>query len=222
MRNVFLAALLLVVFPLAPFVIMGCVARSEVVDELSKSHAETAAHAANTAAALARTTEIVANNTALINKANETLANLAKVQANIAHEIGSAQAPAADKISTIADMNIEITKVHEQKANANAGQTQGLANNASQHAANALDLSDVPSGPQVNFTKMVTDAATGNWTEVIMGIVLLGAGTYGEKKRRESNRNKQAAEYNANLVDEVADLEPDVARKVAKAKKRNV
>ena len=220
MKNALLILLLLLVFPAAPFVMLGCVARSQVVDDLSKSHAETAAHVANNSEALAKTAELVANNTALINKANETISNLAKVQANIAHEIGSAQAPAADKISTIADMNIEITKVHENRANANAGQAHGLADKSSQHAANALDLSDVPSGPQVNLTKLVTDAATGNWTEVVLGIVIAGAGIYGEKKRRESNKLKQVADYNAQLADEVADLEPTRAREVLKVKRK--
>ncbi len=220
MKNALLILLLLLVFPAAPFVMLGCVARSQVVDDLSKSHAETAAHVANNSEALAKTAELVANNTALINKANETISNLAKVQANIAHEIGSAQAPAADKISTIADMNIEITKVHENRANANAGQAHGLADKSSQHAANALDLSDVPSGPQVNLTKLVTDAATGNWTELGLGIISTALLYFGVKQNNKAKQNDQMAKRNFSLAEEMRDLEPTIAREVFKARKQ--
>ena len=225
MKNALLALLLLAIFPIAPFIIMGCYATPEAVDELKKSHAETAAKVANTADALVTTAELVANNTALINKANETLSNLAKVQANIAHELNSAQAHVADKLATIADMNIEITKVHEQKANSNTGKAQSNANAAGQHAANALDLSDVPSGPQVNIGNMVTDAAnkaiSGDWVG-LAGLAitsLIGAGATVHQNRK-AKRFKRDADLNAQLADEVADLEPTKAREVLKVKRK--
>jgi hypothetical protein len=39
-------------------------------------------------------------------------------------------------------------------------------------------------------------------------------------QQKQIKKHRQRADYNSALVDEVAELEPEVARKVAKAKKQ--
>jgi hypothetical protein len=162
MGNYILAVLLLVVFPSAPFVMMGCVATSSYVDELAKKQADTA----------------------------DILARIAELHADLAEELQSLQAKTARKMAFAAQTN----------------------------ADEAIDLSNESSG--VDVSSVANKAITGDWVG-LMGIIvssLLGGGGL-LYQQKQIKKHKQRADYNASLVDEVAELEPEVARKVAKAKK---
>jgi hypothetical protein len=162
MKNAILAILLLGIFPLAPFVMLGCVATSRHVDNLTQKQADTA----------------------------DILANLADLHADLAEELQSMQAATARKTAFYAKQN----------------------------ADEAIDLSNESSG--VNIAPIVKGALSGNWIEVIMGLATTAGLAFGAQQNRKAKRFQNVATCNANLVDEVAELEPVVARQVAKAKKQ--
>jgi hypothetical protein len=56
---------------------------------------------------------------------------------------------------------------------------------------------------------------------VIMGLATTAGLAFGVQQSRKARRFQTVANCNAQLVDEVAELEPPVARQVAKVKKQS-
>jgi hypothetical protein len=131
-------------------------------------------------------------------------------------ELTENQAQTAKIVASLADLHADLA---EELKSMQAQTARKTAIYAEQNAGVAIDLSNESSA--VNVAPFANKAMTGDWIGLagLAVTTLLGTG-YGYQQQRKAKRFQMVAHDNAALVDEVAELEPVVARQVAKAKKK--
>jgi hypothetical protein len=131
-------------------------------------------------------------------------------------KLSEAQAETAGIVANLADSYAKLAKEVES---IQAPRAEKIANAAEIHAANSLDLSD--EGSAHDLSGAASKALTGDWVGLGGLIVSALMGGYGYQQNRKAKKTQRIADLNAQLADEVADLEPPIAREVLKSKRKS-